>query len=171
MTSEQVALVVSGAALATSVGSLMWQIVAHRSDRPRLRVTIQQMALIGDGLRDRVVEVEAVNLGKRSTTIRSLYLRVGKPPWWSRRGLVWLGERQPKRTRKGEIDLLLPDGAHAHLQEGVGESIGEGEIARTVYSAEGLQRHFEGHGLEQTVHAWALGTTARAVSPPFELTF
>ena len=161
LTTADYALIVSIASLAVALCSLSWNIVlALRVDRARLDVTIRPMTLLGVGERSlRVIEVCATNVGKRPTTLNSLWLAINRPQRRWHKYVPFL------RTRRG--GLMMLDTFLGDLNDTLPKRLDVGESAYVRYRTSVVQDQREaktGTVRFRRVHGIASGTTASGTS-------
>ena len=151
------------AGVVLGAGALLWQ----TKDRARLRVQAAT-AIVGlDGDSMTVIEIVAVNSGRRPTTVTNLMLVVGRPP--KGRFIPPPALRLlPKKLRQWaypNTHVLItsedPVGADSRL----GEPVGVGERAVKFYRWDWVAEQADEYGFDE-VYGFADGTTAKGYSDP-----
>lgn len=131
--SSDTALVIAGISLGISVTTFIWRILYDLYvDAPRLKVTLQAMAMFG-GEQINIYVVTATNRGRRPTTITSMWLCFGRPRRrWMRLLKLFLSKERRERFLAGGI--ILPDELGMAYNTKLPKRLDSGEQASVYYS-------------------------------------
>jgi hypothetical protein len=162
MSRADIALVLSGFSLGVALLTFVWRIIFDiYLDAPRVKVTLEARTITGYEQEPAPVYiVAATNMGRRPTTITSLWLTFGRPRrWWWRliRRFLTKGWRRKLFAR----GLMTPDLAWVHLNTKIPTRLDVGEQAHAFYSREAVHENLRKHP-EKRMQGEAGVTSGRA---------